>query len=417
MEHLKESKSKTDQEPNNGLNKSTEPQRRKAYFAKQTQPILMEKLHSAIVLLKRLIMEKAHPIIRSAQRSNLKEVPLKTHIKNYIGFDIASETLAVTILRSPQDPKITKESIPNSLEGFQMLHDWFKSQNVSAQNSILCMEATGVYGEAVTHYLASQNFSVAVEPPLKVKRAFYPHGHKNDRVDSVQIAEYAYRFFDQLRFRRPLDDNIERLKHFLSVREGLVKQSVAVQNSLKAYQHHILKDQSLIEIQQKNLSQIKEHIAAVDGHIKGLINQNPSLHQLSLFLVSLCGVGVLLSAYMLVMTNGFQDITHHKQFAAFLGICPFEFKSGKSVHRQSHCRPFGPPYAKKLLHLAARSVATHHPEFRKYYLRKIEEGKSKSLALNNIANKLVKISFALVRDRQSYIKGYRSVSPLILQNA
>ena len=416
MEHLKKPESITDQEPNDGLNKSNAPQRPRAYFAKQTQPILMEKLHSAIVLLKRLIMEKAHPIIRSAQRSHLKEVPLKTHIKNYIGFDIASETLAVTILCSPESPKITKESIPNSLEGFQMLLDWFKSQNVSAQNSIVCMEATGVYGEAVTHYLASQHFSVAVEPPLKVKRAFYPHGHKNDRVDSVQIAEYAYRFFDQLRFWRPLDENIERLKHFLSVREQLVKQSVAIQNALKAYERHILKDQFLMDIQQKHLSQIKEHLSTVDGQIKQLILQDPSLHQLSVLLVSL-GVGVLLSAYMLVMTNGFQEITHHKQFAAFLGICPFEFKSGKSVYRQSHCRPFGPSYAKKLFHLAARSVATHHPEFRKYYLRKIEEGKSKSLALNNIANKLVKISFALVRDRQSYIKGYRSVSPLILQNA
>ncbi|MEK6867526.1 MAG: IS110 family transposase, partial [Nanoarchaeota archaeon] len=291
------------------------------------------------------------------------------------------------------------------------------TQQVSAHNSVICMEATGVYGEAITHYLASQNFPVAVEPPLKVKRAFYPHGHKNDRVDSRQIAEYAYRFFDQLRFWHPLEENIERLKHFLSLREQLVKQSVAIQNALKAYQRHILKDQSLIEIQQKHLSQVKEHIALIDGHIKGLINQNPSLHQLSLFLVSLCGIGVLLSAYMLVMTNGFQNISQHKQFAAFLGICPFEFKSGKSVHRQSHCRPFGPDYAKKLFHLAARSAATHHPEFRKYYLRKLEQGKSKSLVLNNIANKLVKISFALVRDRQSYIPGYRSINPLILQNA
>ena len=416
MEHSREIKTSTDNEPNDGLNKSNASQRLRAYIAKQTQPILMEKLHSVVVYFRRQLMEKAHRIIRSARTFQLKEVPVKEQIKNYIGMDIASETLTVTIAQSPQDPKITKESIPNSIGGFQLLSDWFKSQKVSAESSVICMEATGVYGEAVTHYLASQNFSVAVEPPLKVKKAFYPHGHKNDRVDSVQIAEYAYRFFDQLRFWRPLDENIEKIKHSLTIREGLVKQSVALQNALKAYQHHILKDQSLIEIQQKNLSQIKEHIAAIDGHIKQLINQNPSLHQLSLFLVSLCGVGVLLSAYMLVMTNGFQNITDYKQFAAFLGICPLEFKSGKSVNRQSHCRPFGPSYAKKLFHLAARSVATHHPEFRRYYLRKIEQGKSKSLVLNNIANKLVKISFALVRDRQSYIKGYRSISPLILQN-
>ena len=417
MEHWEKQKPLTDCKPNDGLNKSNAPQRPRAYIAKQTQPILMAKLNSVIAFLKRQLMEKAQTIISSVHASNSREVPMKEHVKNYIGIDIASETLTATIFHSPQDEKITKESIPNTIEGFQMMRDWFKSQNVSWDNAIICMEATGVYGEALTHYLVSQNFSVAVEPPLKVKRAFYPHGHKNDRVDSVQIAEYAYRFFDQLRFWRPLDENIERLKHFLSLREGLVKQSVAIQNSLKAYQNHLLKDQSLVEIQQKNLSQIKEHIAAVDGHIKSLINQNPSLHQLSVFLVSLCGVGVLLSAYMLVMTNGFQNITHYKQFAAFLGICPFEFKSGKSINKQSHCRPFGPNYAKKLFHLAARSVATHRPEFRKYYLRKIEQGKSKSLVLNNIANKLVKISFALVRDRQSYIKGYRSISPLVLQNA
>lgn len=417
MEHLRKPTIETDQEPNDGLNKSTAAQRHIAYFAKQTQLILMEKLHSVTVLLKRLIMEKAHPIIRSALTTHFQEVPLKEHIKNYIGIDIGSETFTATISHSPQEVKGTKDAVSNSIEGFQMLHDWFKSQKVSAENSIICMEATGVYGEAITHYLASQNFTVAVEPPLKVKRAFYPHGHKNDRVDSVQIAEYAYRFFDQLRFWHPLEENIEKLKHFLSAREQLVKQSVALQNAIKAYERHILKDQSLMEIQQKHLSQIKEHLATVDQRIKQLIHQNPSLHQLSVLLVSLCGVGVLLSAYILVMTNGFQDITHHKQFSAFLGICPLEFKSGKSVYRQSHCRPFGPSYAKKLFHLAARSVATHHPEFRKYYLRKIEEGKSKSLALNNIANKLVKISFALVRDRQSYIKGYRSISPLVLQNA
>lgn len=401
--------------PNGGLNKSTLAQRLQTYTLNKTQPTLMEKLNS-VNAFKRLLMEKAHPIIRSVSTSH-KEVPLNTKIKYYIGIDIAAENFATTVFRSPGQPKTLKESLSNTIHGFQVLCQWFKDQGVTTDNSVMCMEATGVYGEAIVAYLSAQGFTVAVEPPLKVKRAFDQDGHKTDAVDSQQIAEYAYRFYDELRFYRPVPEVIEKLKHFLTAREGLVKQSVAIQNAIKAYNRHILKDQTLMDIQQKHLSQIKEHISAIDQHIAQFIRQNPSLHQLSLWLVSLCGVGVLLAAYLLVITNGFKNITNYKQCAAFLGICPYQHKSGKSVYRTDHCRPFGPPYVKKLLHLAARSVVVHQSGFRKYYLRKIEEGKSKSLVLNNVANKLLKISFALVHNQQSYIPNHHSVNPLLLLKA
>ena len=414
MEHLKLN---NDVCPNNELNKSTAPQRLQAYVANKTQLVVMKKLNSGSAYFKRLIMETAHRITRSAVASIPEEVPLKKNIKNYIGIDMASETFTTSIFHSPQDEKITQEPLSNSIEGFQSLCAWFKTKKIVPNNSIICMEATGVYGEAITHYLASQGFSVAVEPPLKVKRAFDKDGHKTDAVDSAQIAEYAYRFFDELRFWKPTSEIIEKLKHFLTARELLVKQSVSIQNALKAYERHIAQDKDLLAIQKKNLSQVKEHLDEIDQHIDQLIRQNPTLHQMARCLDSLSGVGLLLAAYMLVTTNGFQNITDYRQYAAFLGICPYKFESGKSVHRKSHSRYFGPSYTRKLLHLAARSVATHQIEFRKYYYRKIEEGKSKTLVLNNIANKLLKISFALVRDRQCYIKGYRSVSPLVLQNA
>ena len=48
------------------------------------------------------------------------------------------------------------------------------------------------------NYLLSQGYRVSVESPLRVKRAFHPAGHKSDPVDSRQIAEYAYRFQDEL---------------------------------------------------------------------------------------------------------------------------------------------------------------------------------------------------------------------------
>lgn len=341
---------------------------------------------------------------------------MKKNMKYFIGIDIASETFTASIFRMPGKPVITRGPINNAPDGFRDLHEWLKQQHAVAQNSIVCMEAIGVYGEALTLALATNGFKIAIEPPLKVKRAFDQDGHKTDAVDSAQIAEYAYRFYDELRFWQPRSEILEKIKQHLCARELLTKQSVSIQNALVAYKRHTIQDTRLLKMYDDNLALVKEQITQIDKNVQELIRQDPSYHELSLILISVCGVGILLAACLLVTTNGFQDISSFKQMAAFVGICPYQYQSGKSVRRNAHSRHFGPAYARKLLHLAARSVATHSPEFRKYYCRKIEEGKSKSVALNNIANKLLKISFAMVRDRKPYIKGYRSVHPLVLQH-
>lgn len=49
---------------------------------------------------------------------------------------------------------------------------------------MVCLEATGVYGEALCYYLAAKGYQVAVESPQKVKRAFDESGHKTDVVCS-----------------------------------------------------------------------------------------------------------------------------------------------------------------------------------------------------------------------------------------
>ena len=72
---------------------------------------------------------------------------------------------------------------------------------------------------------------------------------------------------------------------------------------------------------------------------------------------------------------------------------------------------------RKLLHLAARSLVTHDRNFRKYYLRKLEEGKPKKVVLNNVANKLLKVLCAIIRDQTAYNGNYKSINPMMLNNA
>ena len=335
----------------------------------------------------------------------------------FIGIDIACDNFVASIYESPEKPVITKESIKNNPDGFNMLVSWLKEHDIDRTNSVICMGATGVYSEAIAHYLATYGFKVSVEPPLKVKRAFDPIGHKTDAVDSKQIAEYAYRYADELRFWHPKGDIVEKIKHLLTAREQFTKQSTAIQNAMASYERHVVQVPLIIKAHQQTLKELKKHIKDIDKELDRLMRQNPTISQMTNQLKSIPGVGLLLASNLIAITGAFNDISGYKTLAAFLGICPYQHKSGKSICKKPHIRIFGPSYARKLLMLAARSVATHNELFKKYYLRMQAEGKAKQLVLNNIANKILKIACAMIKNDKPYIQNYRSINPLCLKSA
>jgi len=139
----------------------------------------------------------------------------------FIGLDIAAADLAASIYQSPDQLIRTKEAIPNNPEGFRLLLSWLTDHHVNKTNSRICMEATGVYSKAVACYLTSWGFPVSIEPPLKVKRAFDPVGHKTDPVDSRKIAEYAYRYQDDAGHPGTVYQTESRLKkHYACLRKA-----------------------------------------------------------------------------------------------------------------------------------------------------------------------------------------------------
>ena len=131
-------------------------------------------------------------------------MPKKTY---FVGVDIAAANFTASIYKSPKQKGVTKEGFVNTVDGYTAFISWLESHKIHPSSCIICMEATGVYGEDIAHFLVTQGFTVSVEPPLKVKRAFDLIGHKTDPVDSRQIAEYAYRFRDELTFWRPKRGN------------------------------------------------------------------------------------------------------------------------------------------------------------------------------------------------------------------
>jgi transposase len=276
------------------------------------------------------------------------------------------------------------------------------------------MEATGVYNEVLAHCLVANGYAVAIQPPLEVKRAFKPVGHKTDPVDSKQIAEYAYRFFDELRLWTPHERILEQIKTLLTTREQFCMQKTAHLNALKALQRKYVHTPLAEKLHEDTINRLKSDITAIEREIEHLINQDPTYRQLVGLMMSVPGVGLLLASHLLIACQSSPQPYNPKALSAFIGICPYQNQSGTSVRGAATSRHYGPPGLRRLLYLAAMSVRMHHPYFRHYFIRKVQQGKPKKLVINNIANKLLRIVCAVLRTQTPFIIGYQSIHPQLL---
>jgi transposase len=337
----------------------------------------------------------------------------------YVGIDVASAQFTAAVGRMEQKWKIVvpPAEFVNEYDSFGQFLHWMETHQLGPHNVIVCMEATGVYNEVFAHFLVINHYTVAIEPPLKVKRAFAPVGHKTDPVDSCQIAEYAYRYYDELSAWQPRDEVLEQIQTLLTTREQFTTQRAAHQNALKALKRKKVRTPLAEKAHQNAISELHVHIKTLEEEIERLIDQDPDFRKRVELLLSVPGVGLLLAAHLLVLMQSEVEPPDPKQLAAFIGICPYQHKSGSSINFKPTSRHYGPPALRKLIFLAACSVRTHREQFKLYFLRKIAEGKPKKLVINNIANKLLKIICAVVRSGTPFVEDFHSVNPGLLKKA
>jgi transposase len=337
-----------------------------------------------------------------------------TPFKYFVGVDMASATFTACVGTTPWAILVKPETFENDEEGFASFLGRLKEHNLPPAQTVVCMEATGVYGEGLAYYLSASDYPVAVEPPLKIQRKFPVNGSKNDWQDSQNIAEYACRYTDKLSLWKPRNEVLEQIKLLLTTRQQFSVQLTAHKNAFQALKRKKVSSELAKKVHTDMIEQIVKSIKAIDIEIRRLLDSDPTFKATLLLLLSIPGIGLQLAAHLIIMMQYSLD---PRVLAAFVGICPYEHESGSSVYRNPTSRHYGPPAIRKLLYLAACSVRTHRKDFRQYFLRKKAEGKPGKLVLNNIQNKLLKIACAVIRTQKPYIPTYVSVNPLALKNA
>ena len=164
---------------------------------------------------------------------------------------------------------------------------------------------------------------------------------------------------------------------------------------------------SLFSIHQKMVHYLSKQIGALENEIKKLIAEDQKMNELYNLMISVKGVGLILASNFLVVTNCFQAFTDGRKFACYAGLAPFEKQSGTSLNMKSRVSHFANKKMKSLLNLSASSAIQADPELKAYYLRRVENGKSKMSTLNIVRNKIVHRIFAVVKRGTPFVPLYQ----------
>lgn len=322
-----------------------------------------------------------------------------------IGIDPASESFTVSQYPTPATAAAT--TYEHSADGIaEFLSD-------CPDDALVAVENTGVYSEALCYALHRAGRELVLLDPHAIQRAF-PGTAKTDALDSRKIAEYAARFRDRLSLWQPHEAIVEQVRVLLQTREQLVGQKTAASNARRTLSRKVVQTPAANAALEAVVEHVARQIEALEAELRRLIGEHPTLAHTVSLLLGIPGVGLLLSAQILVLTSGFTEVPRYRSLAQRLGIAPNDRQSGTSVRRSAQSRGYGPPTARKLLHLAARSVGTHHAQHRRYFVEKVTAGKPKRLVLNNLANRLLRVICAVLRDGQPYRPDHLSLSPVLL---
>jgi transposase len=328
-------------------------------------------------------------------------------IKHFIGVDVSKDTLDLSVVmegknlqhyRIKNSPQVIRSTVKKIMRDLR----------ATVEDTIFCMEYTGMYNLPMVKWLHSQNGKIWLESGVHIRKTLGLVRGKNDSVDSLRIAMYAYTNRQKVKLWKAPRKVIERIAALLSQRARMVKAKKQLSTANLEQRKFLDKGimMNLNKYTNKTVVVIQKQIDAIEKEISGLISEDEKLNHMYQLITSVNGIGFVTASYILVTTNEFINISDPKKYACYSGVVPFEHTSGTSIRGKNRVSQMANKKIKTLLHMAALTAIQMKGEIQDYYLRKVKEGKNKMSILNAIRNKLVLRIFACITQNRVYENNY-----------
>lgn len=300
----------------------------------------------------------------------------------------------------------------NNADEWAKMLKWSKS---FGKITVIGVEGSGQYGAGLVEWLKAQGLDVREVPAHMtfVERKRKPSKGKTDRMDGIRIARVLLREGDTLP-AAGRDQMAADLKAVVEYRDQLVRARTQQANRTHALMSIIRPGALAKRVKMttaKGLSQavalvrgdrqvraqlIRSHVAEIrrlsreiataDGMLKHLIGQSCTS------LVEEVGVGTTIAAKIIAETKAVGTVRSKAGFAMLSGTAPIPASSGQITrHRLNRG---GNRRLNHAIHMVAVTRVRLDHESKRYYERKLSEGKTKKEALRSlkrqVANRIYK---------------------------
>lgn len=324
--------------------------------------------------------------------------------KLFVGIDQSKHTFNACQLDPGNPEKFYHEKFDNDLKGFKKMFKWIQSlHKIDVHDILFCAEHTGLYGLPLSVFLNEQNAHLWLESALHIKLSSGLKRGKSDPADAKDIAYYCYTYRHKAKLYQLPDKTILTLKQLLAFRVRLVKH----QTALKITNGELIEFDADITglITKESKALIKNYdkkIEAVDAQMLKLIEENEELKKQFELVQSVHGVGKQTATFIIVYTQGFALFNDWRKFACYCGVAPFEYTSGTSIKGKTRVSHLANKKLKSLLTMCALNTIKKENEFKIYYDRRIQQGKSAMSTINIIRNKIISRIFAAIKRGTPY---------------
>ena len=325
-------------------------------------------------------------------------------MKHWIGIDVSSKKLDFALLDGKGAHLESVQTGNDRKAVMKLMASWRKKHGVDPAQSLICLEPTGHYTLMMLNLVVEQDWKTWLAHPLNIQKCMGIKRVKNDKVDALQIAEYARTFEKDIRLFTADHLKLDKLQHLLARRQHLVRTRAKHKTHITDLNRYMDQDiqREFDRMDKQQIKQLDKLIGRVDELIDAQIKKDPVTKEQYELLQTIPGVGAQLAAYLITITDGFVRFTDPRELACHAGVAPFERSSGSSVRGRTQVSHQANKTLKSMLHMAAMCHTRVQGQLNTYYKRKVAEGKKPMSVLNALRNKILHIACAVIRDKKPY---------------
>ncbi|MEW6718265.1 MAG: IS110 family transposase [Chloroflexota bacterium] len=303
----------------------------------------------------------------------------------YVGIDVSKDHLDVAL---GERGVIWKEE--NNPEGIQVLVE----RLLKRPPILIVLESSGGLEKWVAAELYSAGLPVAIVHPSRVRDFAKSIGllAKTDKLDACVLAKFA-QAVKPSPSRLPSEAE-QQLTSLVRRRKQLLEMRTAEKNRLTT-----TRLQPLRERIQGHIAWLETDIRFLEKEIDNLIRCSPVWSSKRSIMRSVRGVGPVTVCTLLAELPELGQL-NRKKIAALVGVAPMNRDSGHQ-RRKRHVKG-GRSTVRRVLYMATLTATRRNPSIRSFYLRLLDNGKEKKVALTACMRKLLVILNAMLRDQQAW---------------